>query len=105
MPYEGVEQAVKLSPRTPQLHWVAANTFLRLGRWDASMAEFRRLLELDPTYGPATFHLCLGTFRDPQLILKKVLPADKDPRLKLAYLDFLSTNELTDFAHQVWVQR
>ena len=68
------------------------------------MAEFRRLLELDPTYAPATFHLCLGSLGDPQLILQKVLPPGKDPRLKLAYLNFLSTNELADQAHQVWVQ-
>ena len=100
----GVEQAVKLSPMTPQLHWVAANTFLRAGQTDAALAEFRRLLELDPTYGPATFHLCLGSLGDPQLILQKVLPPGKDPRLKLAYLNFLSSNELADQAHQVWVQ-
>jgi hypothetical protein len=101
---QGVEQAVKLSPMTPQLHWVAANTFLRVGQGDAAMAEFRRLLELDPAYGPATFHVCLGSLGDPQLILQRVLPPGNDPRLKLAYLNFLSTNELADLAHQVWIQ-
>ena len=74
---------------TPQLHWVAANTFLRAGQRDAAMAEFRRLLELDPTYAPATFHVCLGSLGDPQLILQRVLPPGKDPRLKLAYLELL----------------
>jgi hypothetical protein len=101
---QGVEQAVKLSPMTPQLHWVAANTFLRAGQTDAALAEFRRLLDLDPAYGPATFHVCLGSLGDPQLILQRVLPPGKDPRLKLAYLNFLITNELTDQVHQVWVQ-
>ncbi len=101
---QGVERAVKLSPMTPQWHWVAANTFLRAGQTDAAMAEFRRLLELDPAYGSATFHVCLGSLEDPRLILEKVLPTGKDPRLKLAYLKFLSTNELADLAHQVWVQ-
>ena len=101
---QGVEQAVKLSPMTPQLHWVAANTLLRAGQRDAAMAEFRRLLELDPTYGPATFHVCLGSLGDPQLILQRVLPPGKDPALKLAYLNFLSANEFADLAHQVWVQ-
>ncbi len=99
-----VEQAVKLSPMTPQLHWVAANTFLRTGQKDAAMAEFRRLLELDPTYGPATFHVSVGSLGDPQLILQRILPSGKDPRLKLAYLNFLITNEMPDQAHQVWVQ-
>jgi Flp pilus assembly protein TadD len=101
---QGVERAIRLSPMTPQLHWVAANTLLRAGQDDAAMAEFRRLLELDPAYAPATFHLCLGSLGDPQLILQRVLPAGKDPRLKLAYLDFLSANELAGQAHQVWVQ-
>ena len=100
----GVKQAVKLSPMTPQVHWVAANTYLRAGQDDAALAEFRRLLELDPSYAPATFHLCLGTLGDPQLILQKVLPPGKDPQLKLAYLNFLSTNELADQAQEVWAQ-
>ena len=100
----GVEQAVKLSPMTPQLHWVAANTLLRAGRRDEALAEFRRLLELDPAYGPATFHVCLGSLGDPQLILQKVLPSGKDPRLKLAYINFLNAMGLNDLARQVWVK-
>jgi len=99
---QGVAQAVKLSPVTPHGQWVAANTLLRLGQTDAALAEFRALLKLDPTYGRATFHVCLGSFRDPQLILEKVLPADKDPRLDLAYLNFLLTNGLNDQGRQVW---
>jgi len=101
---EGVERAVKLSPTTPRLHWIAANTFLRAGQADAAMAEFRRLLELDPAYGPATFHVCMGSLDDPRLILERVLPPGHDPSLQLAYLKFLITNELADLAHQVWVQ-
>ena len=101
---QGVEQAVKLSPMTPQWHWVAANTFLRAGQRDSAMAEFRRLLELDPAYGPATFHVCLGSLGDPQLIRERVLPAGNDPRVRLAYLNFLSTNDLADLARQVWAQ-
>jgi hypothetical protein len=103
----GVERAVKLSPMTPQLHWVAANAFLRTGQNDAAMAEFRRLLELDPTFAPATFHVCMGSLRDPQLILRQVLPPGKNPALKLAYLNFLSTSdeEMADvLAGQVWAQ-
>ncbi len=101
---QGVEQAVKLSPMTPALHWVAANTFLRAGQTDAAMAEFRRLLELDPSYAPATFHVCLGSLDDPQLILERVLPSGRDPRLKLAYLNFLLANGMADKAHQVWME-
>jgi hypothetical protein len=99
---ESVEQAVKLSPMTPQIRWVAANTLLRAGRTDEAMAEFRRLLELDPSYAPATFHVCLGALEDPQLVLHKVMPAGTDPRVKLDYLNFLIANGLTDQARKVW---
>jgi hypothetical protein len=101
---ESVEQAVKVSPMTPQVHWLAANTLLREGQREGAMAEFRRLLELDPTYAPATFHVCLGSLGDPQLILQKVIPPAKDPSLRLAYLTFLRTNEEDEFAPQVWRQ-
>ncbi len=100
----GVAQAVKLSPMTPQLHWAAANTLLRARQGDAAMAEFRRLLELDPAYGPATFHVCLVSLGDPQLIWERVLPPGKDPSLKIAYIDFLDANGRAELAHRVWVQ-
>jgi tetratricopeptide (TPR) repeat protein len=104
---QGVERAVKLNPMTPQLRWVAANTLLRAGQNDEAMAQFRRLLELDPAYAPATFNLCLGLLGDPQLILQKVLPPGKNPALKLAYLNILSRSEMDgadDLARQVWAK-
>ncbi len=87
-------QAVKLSPMMPQVRWVAANSLLRTGQAEAAMEQFRRLLELDPAYAPQTFHLCLGSLGNPQLILAKVVPASKDPALKLAYLNTLSRSEM-----------
>ena len=103
----GVEQAVRVNPMTPQVRWVAANALLRSGQDEAAMAEFRHLLELDQTYGPATFHLCLGSLHDPQLILDKVVPQGRNPALKLAYLNILSQSEMEgadDLAHQVWAK-
>lgn len=76
---KSIEQAVKVNPMTPQVHWLAANTLLRMGQRDAALAEFRRVLELDPTYGPATFHVCLASLGDPQLVLQRVLPPGKTP--------------------------
>ncbi len=68
------------------------------------MAEFRRLLELDPMYGPATFHVCMGSLGDPQLIEQKVLPLGKDPRVLLSYVNFLTSSGLADLARPVWVK-
>ena len=102
---EAVLQAVKLSPMMPQVRWVAANSLLRSGQNDAAMEQFRRLLELDPSYAPQTFHLCLGSLGNPQLILEKVVPGGKDPALKLSYLTILSQSEMDgadQLARQVW---
>ena len=104
---QGVERAVSLSPMMPQMRWLAANTLLRAGQNEAAMAEFRRLLAMDPAYAPATFHLCLGSLGDPQLILEKVVPPGKDPTLKLAYLNILSRSEMEgadDLARKVWAK-
>jgi len=104
---QGVERAVKLSPMMPQMHWVAANTLLRGGQNDAAMAQFRQLLTIDPSYAPATFHLCLGSLGDPQLILERVVPPGNDPTLKLAYLNILSRSEMDgadELARRVWAK-
>ncbi len=61
----------------PHTRWVAANTLLRAGQHGAAMAQFRQLLTIAPSYAPATFHLCLGSLGDPQLILEKVVPPGK----------------------------
>jgi hypothetical protein len=104
---EGVLRAVKLRPMMPQVRWVAANSLLRAGQKEAAMDQFRRLLELDPSYAPQTFHLCLGSLGNPQLILENVVPRGKDPTLMLAYLNILSRSEMDgadELARQVWVE-
>ena len=75
---QSVEQAIKISPMTPQLHWVAANTFLRAGENDKALAQFRRLLELDHLR-PRTFHVCVGSLGDPQLVLARFYRRERTP--------------------------
>jgi hypothetical protein len=104
---QGVQRAVKLSPMMPHMRWVPANTLLRAGQNEAAMKEFCRLLTIDPTYAAATFHLCLGSLGNAQLILEKVVPPGKDPTLKLAYLNILSRSEMDgadDLARKVWAK-
>jgi len=67
------------------------------------MICLRRLLELSPKYGSATFELCLRVLEGPVVIFQKVLPAGKDPALNLEYADFLLAHHQADSAHQVWV--
>jgi tetratricopeptide (TPR) repeat protein len=98
------EQAALLSPRTPRFQWTLANRDLRAGRDNAALAGFRRLLSLDPAYAPDTYRLCLDVLQNPDRIFDAVLPASRDPRLRLTYVNFLSQNGQTDLAHQYWAR-
>src|SRR5438046_1817699 len=44
------ERLLKLCPLAPYYRQLAAQSYLRKNRLDESVAQFRRLLELDPTY-------------------------------------------------------
>lgn len=98
------EQAALLSPMTPRFQWARANRDLRAGRDDAALAGFRRLLMLDPAYAPDTFRLCLDVLHNPERIFDAVLPASRDPRLRLTYVNFLSQNGHLSLAHQYWTK-
>jgi len=86
---------------TPQLHWVAGNTLLRAGERDAALAEFRRLLELDPTFAAATW-ASLQTVQKPDPIFQKVLADSANEQLKVGYVSFLSDQGDNDTAYRIW---
>jgi hypothetical protein len=97
-------RAAELRPAAPSFQWAVANHALRAGHPDEALAGFRRLLELDPAYGPGTFRLCLRVFNDPERIFGAVLPSGGDPRLRLAYVEFLGQNGQIDLAHDFWTR-
>lgn len=98
------QQAALLSPMAPRFQWATANRDLRAGRDDAALAGFRRLLMLDPAYAPDTFRLCLDVLHNPERIFDAVLPASRDPRLRLTFVNFLSQNGHLSLAHQYWTE-
>jgi tetratricopeptide (TPR) repeat protein len=98
------ERALRLSPATPRLEWKAANHFLQEGRVDDAVGHFRRLLALDDAYAQPVFQVCLRVLGSPEAVDQKVLPAGPQPRLQLAYLDFVSAQGDTEFAGTVWQQ-
>jgi len=102
--HAALAHALELRPRSPHFRWVAANVYLRLNRSEAAWPQFQRLLELSPGHAGTTFQLCLRASGDPQLVLEKVLPASPDPKLKLAYVNFLSTHGEVDFADRLWAE-
>ena len=109
----GFERALVLTPMSPSIHWVAANAYLRIGRVDDALAQFRTLLELasgirpssaGSAYIQSTFRLCLRVVDDPQAIAERVLPAGSDPALELQLISFLSTNGQLEHAYPVWTR-
>jgi len=101
---QALQRVLVLSPMVPMVWWVAGNYYLRTGRPEAALPCFHRLLELSPDYAASTFDLTLRAYRDPKMILEKVVGNERDPRLGLAFADFLNANNQFDAAHQVWAQ-
>jgi hypothetical protein len=101
---QALQRALVLSPMTPLVWWVAGNHYLRTERPEAALPCFRRLLGLAPGYTTAAFNLALRAYDDPQMILESVVGGGKDPRLALAFADFLSAHNDFDAARQAWTQ-
>ena len=101
---QALQRALVLSPMVPRVWWVAGNHYLRTDRPEAALPCFHRLLELSPDYAAPTFALTLRAYGNPQMILEKVVGDEKDPRLGLAFADFMSAHNEFDAAHQAWTR-
>jgi len=111
---QAFERAMVLDPLMPRLHWLSANFYLRTGRMDAAIAQFRTLLrlieELHPDeraqafgeYTGATYEACLSMIKDPEVIFDRVLPHGQNPKLELQFIDFLSKKGRADPAYEAW---
>ncbi len=95
------ERLLKLCPMAPSYHWLAAQSSLRTNQLDRALAEFRRLLELDPTFAAATWS-SLQTVEKPDPIFQEVLADSADEQLKVGYVDFLSDQGDNDTAYRIW---
>ena len=95
------ERLVQLCPMVPSYHWLAAQSSLRTNQLDKALAEFRRLLELDPTFAAATWS-SLQTVQKPDPIFQKVLADSANEQLKVGYVNFLSDQGDNDTAYRIW---
>jgi len=95
------EHLWKLCPMVPYYHQLAAESYLRKNRLDESLAQFRRLLELDPIYATDAWAALQSVF-DPDLIFQKVLATSVDSGVQVGYVDFLSAEGDNDAAYRIW---
>lgn len=98
----GLVRALRLAPMTPHLYWLAGNYYLRRSQPERALPLLRRLLELDSSYAQPTFSVCLRMLKDPELIEHALMPAGKDPNLRLAYANFLDAQGESGAARRAW---
>ena len=94
------EHLLKLCPMVPCYHQLAAESYLEKNRLDESLAQFRRLLELDPIYATDTWAALLTVF-EPDVIFQKVATS-MDSMGQVGYVDFLSAQGDNDAAYRIW---
>jgi tetratricopeptide (TPR) repeat protein len=95
------ERLSQLCPMAPSYHWLVADFYLRTNRLDMALAQFRRLLELDPTYATATWG-SLQAVQQPETIFQEMLADNPNAQLKVGYTDFLSDQGDNDTAYRIW---
>lgn len=96
------ERTLQLAPMAPRTWWDAANHDVVEGHSNKALAEFRRLLELDPGYAPATFRVCLRIVADPWMVYQRILADQKNPRLNFAFINYLTAHDQGEKAYHVW---
>ena len=94
------EHLLKLCPMVPYYHQLAAESYLGKNRLDESLAQFRRLLELDPIYATDTWAALL-TALEPDVIFQKVATS-MDSMGQVGYVDFMSAQGDNDAAYRIW---
>ncbi len=100
---EARQRLVELCPMVPLYHWYAAQRDLQAQRIDEAVAQYRRLLELDPSYASATW-ASLHAYQPPETIFREMFAAQVDPKLAMSYVDFLSEQGQNEAAYSSWKQ-
>ncbi len=95
------ERLLQLCPMVPAHHWLVGDSFLRANRLDMAFEQFRRVMELDPTYAAATWST-LQALQQPEPVFQKVLAEIPDVKLKVDYIDSLSAGGDNDSAYRIW---
>ena len=78
------QEALQVDPRTPRTLWRVGNFWLRTAEPARAFPYFRRVLETDPQLTPLVVQVCHRTFRDPEILVRELLPPE--PLFLLAYL-------------------
>jgi len=93
-------QALSVDPHTPATLWAAGNFWLRTAEPQRAFPYLRAALEADVGLAPALIQSCHNAVRDPEVVLREVLPPR--PRFYLVYLWLLLRQDEAAGAARVW---
>ncbi len=95
-------RALDASPMTPRLYWSAGNYHLRAGWRADALANFRRLLDLDPSYADAVFQVCLRASGSSDSIRQGILATNRNPQVSITFVNLASGLGDDDSAYTEW---
>ncbi len=95
------ERLLQLCPMVPGYYWLEADSCLRTNRLDLALAQYRRLLELDPSYAASVWS-SLQDLHQPERVYERVLADNPRNELKVGYVDFLSDQGDNETAFGIW---
>ena len=95
------ERLLRLCPMVPGYYWLEADSCLRTNRLDPALAQYRRLLELDPSYAASVWSN-LQDLHQPERVYERVLADNPRAELKVGYVDFLSDQGDNETAFLIW---
>ena len=74
-------KALEMDPNWAQMHWAAANLYIRMGDLEAADFELRRTADLDMSYLIQVLDLVWRFYEDPEMILATHVPNTKGANL------------------------
>ncbi len=74
-------KALEMDPNWAQMHWAAANLYIRMGDLEAADFELRRTADLDVSYLTQVLDLVWRFYEDPEMIVATHVPNTKGANL------------------------
>jgi hypothetical protein len=95
------QRLLELCPMVPVYHWYAAERSLRIHRLPDAVAQFRRLLELDPSYATSVWS-SLALVEPADATFQGMFANRADATLEMSYVDYVSGKGEDAAAYRSW---
>lgn len=97
-----ISRSLALSPMVPEVRWKVGSFYLQTNRQGQALEQFRRLLEFDPLYARSVFRAALDATSSPEIVYRNVLKPSANPKLKITFINFLTSEGHENSAFDIW---